>query len=47
MLITDNEYIELGLYYQCQFQNLLPGEQEDRDEVFDYYRKELNKENRR
>jgi hypothetical protein len=43
MLITDNEYIELGLYYQCQFQNLLPGEQEDRDEIFDYYRKELIK----
>ena len=43
ILITDNEYIEVGLYYQCQFQNLLPGEQEDRDEIFHQRREEFKK----
>ena len=43
ILMTDNEYIELGLFYQRQFQNLLPGEQEDRDEGFDLCREELIK----
>ena len=43
ILITGNEYIEVGLYYQCQFQNLLPGEQEDRDEIFHQRREEFKK----